>query len=182
VVSKPSDRQALVGSEFPGFNVGRALERLGSQKFIKGFFDDEAGVEGYKNRVEQTGLSAPCLHRPSPDQPERFEFFQVRSASAATNDSVPTLCRDCGSLIRREPEYSVVEADDAVNLAHEWAKRPIKADYARMPCVGSVQHAQITHGIQDFAPPAGFEPATSWSEARRSNPLSYRGMGWRQLF
>ena len=70
---------SLVGSEFRGFNTPPWARLVGIQKFVKGFFDAGAGVEGYNLRAAQTGLEGPW----SPGA-RAFGFYTVRPVDEVT--------------------------------------------------------------------------------------------------
>ncbi len=71
------DLPTLVSREYRGLNTGPVVKMLGIQKFIKGFFEGPAGVEGYNIRVRQNGPHSPWIPLPTPEAPVRFGFFLV---------------------------------------------------------------------------------------------------------
>ena len=78
---------ALTGFEFRGFNHPQATALLGIRKFIKVFYLDRAGQPfGCNTPVEQNGLEAEWLPRPSPDRPRRYAFFLVEPPDARASD------------------------------------------------------------------------------------------------
>lgn len=84
--SRP-DCEALAGWEWRGYNVPWFTKLLGIQKFIKGFFKSERGVEGYNIPVRQNGLAGDWLHRPDAANPKRFGFYRVAPVDPASPDN-----------------------------------------------------------------------------------------------
>jgi hypothetical protein len=84
---EPPEVSALTGFEFRGFNHPRATALLGIRKFIKVFYLDRAGQPfGCNTPVEQNGLQAEWLPRPSADRPRRYAFFLVEPPDAGGSD------------------------------------------------------------------------------------------------
>jgi hypothetical protein len=81
--SKAPAFESLVGYEWMGFNVSAVVRMLGLQKFIKGFFQGKAHVEGYNIRVLQNGLDAPWLVQPTQETPKRFGFYTLTAVDGA---------------------------------------------------------------------------------------------------
>ena len=81
--SKTPAFESLVGYEWMGFNVSALVRMLGLQKFIKGFFQGIAHVEGYNIPVLQNGLDAPWLAQPTQESPKRFGFYTVTAVDGA---------------------------------------------------------------------------------------------------
>jgi hypothetical protein len=77
---------SLVGFEWRGFNVPWYTKITG-QKFIKGFFRSDAGIEGYNIMVARNGLTDPWIERPSPESPKRFRFYVVSPVDPAARDN-----------------------------------------------------------------------------------------------
>ena len=72
--------EQLSGFEFRGFNPPGFAKVLGFQKFIKGFFTDEAGkLAGYNLFVEdaRAGLSAPWVPKKGGGPENRHGFYDV---------------------------------------------------------------------------------------------------------
>ena len=83
----PPEVSALTGFEFRGFNHPRATALLGIRKFIKVFYLDRAGQPfGCNTPVEQNGLQAEWLPRPSADRPRRYAFFLVEPPDLDASD------------------------------------------------------------------------------------------------
>lgn len=73
-------RAELVGREFDGFNTPAFTRVLGFQKFIKGFFEDEAGkLVGYNLFVERprAGITAPWVPKDGGGPESRHGFYDV---------------------------------------------------------------------------------------------------------
>jgi len=81
--SKAPAFDSLAGYEWIGFNVSALVRMLGLQKFIKGFFQGNAHLEGYNIPVLQNGLDAPWLAQPSEESPRRFGFYTVTAVDGA---------------------------------------------------------------------------------------------------
>ena len=83
----PPEVSALTGFEFRGFNHPRATALLGIRKFIKVFYLDRSGQPfGCNTPVEQNGLQAEWLPRPSADRPRRYAFFLVEPPDPDASD------------------------------------------------------------------------------------------------
>ncbi|MBI4424788.1 MAG: hypothetical protein HY554_13735 [Elusimicrobia bacterium] len=93
---------ALGGWEWRGYNTPPFTALLGIRKFIKGFFDAGAGLEGYNIPAKQNGLDGAWLHRPRPQAPARFGFYRVRRPRAGERDSLyaDALLLDYGASAR----------------------------------------------------------------------------------
>ncbi len=85
-VSKGPTLEPLVGFEWRGYNTSWRTKLLGIQKFIKGFFQEGDGVEGYNVPVLQNGLDEPWLHLPTPDNPRRYAFYRVTEVDRESDD------------------------------------------------------------------------------------------------
>jgi hypothetical protein len=81
------DPKDLAGWEFSGFNVASFTKWLGIQKFIKGFFQGPAYVEGYNIPVRQNGFDAPWEHLPSAESPKRFGYYLARRVGQRDRDN-----------------------------------------------------------------------------------------------
>ncbi len=97
---------SVAGWQWRGYNTPWYCALIGIRKFIKGFFLNAQGeLEGYNIPVRQNGLEGPWLHKPSPEEPKRFGFFNVTS----TNPEKPrdlhpnALLLDYGSNRRNAP-------------------------------------------------------------------------------
>jgi hypothetical protein len=77
------DPSGLAGSEWRGWNTPWRMKLLGIQKFEKGFFRGDRGLEGYNVQVRQDGLDAPWVPKPSPERPKRWAFFVIEPADAS---------------------------------------------------------------------------------------------------
>lgn len=83
------DLEALSGWEFRGRNVAWWAKRSPILKFIKGFYTDGQGQGwGYNIPVEQNGLDAPWICKPSDQDPKRFGFYTVGPVDPASRDNV----------------------------------------------------------------------------------------------
>jgi len=107
-VAKAPGLESLVGFEWRGYNTSWRLKVLGLQKFIKGFFREEARVEGYNIPVQQNGLEAPWLDQPTPESPKRFAFYLVTQVDQESIDNLYTeaLLLDYGAS-HRNPNYGI---------------------------------------------------------------------------
>jgi hypothetical protein len=79
--------EALIGSEWCGYNTPVMTRLLGIQKFIKGFFQGPQSVEGYNTPAVQNGLDGQWLARPSAEAPRRFGFYTVTRVDRAARDN-----------------------------------------------------------------------------------------------
>ena len=89
---------SLAGSEWIGWNTTPLAPLLGIRKFIKGFFDSGAGLEGYNIPARQNRLGEPWLHRPDAVEPKRFGFYRVDAAAGEPHPG--TLLLDYGASPR----------------------------------------------------------------------------------
>jgi hypothetical protein len=78
--------EALSQWEWRGFNTPWWTRLLGIQKFIKAFDATPRGVEGWNIRVTQRGMDVPWAHKPSPEDPRAFGFFDVRRVDTKSRD------------------------------------------------------------------------------------------------
>lgn len=85
---QPPSPESLAGYEWRGWNRPFFTKLLGIQKFIKGFFQGPAGVEGYNIPVRQNGFKGAWTHLPSAQAPKRFGFYLV---SPVLEDSADNL-------------------------------------------------------------------------------------------
>ncbi len=77
----------LAGWEFRGMNTPAFARLLGIQKFVKGFYKNDAGqLYGYNMPVVQDGLERPWTFT-RPGDPKRFGFFRVDVVDAAVRDN-----------------------------------------------------------------------------------------------
>lgn len=79
--------ESLVGFEWRGFNTSWRTRLLGLQKFVKGFFEVEDGVQGYNSPVKQNGLDSPWLPLPTLEAPRRFAFYCVAQVDRESTDN-----------------------------------------------------------------------------------------------
>ena len=95
---------AIIGSEWCGWNTPAFARLLGIQKFIKGFFQGPALVEGYNTPALQNGIDGPWLARPNPDTPRRFGFYTMTSADQSATDHLypGTILLDYGASRRNK--------------------------------------------------------------------------------
>lgn len=85
---EPPDVKALAGWEYRGMNVAFWAGVLPIKKFIKGFYEDDAGrVYGYNEPLVQNPLGEPWIAKPSDAQPKRFGFFLVTPPDASARDN-----------------------------------------------------------------------------------------------
>ena len=70
--------ESLPGWEWRGWNAPFFTKLLGIRKFIKGFFDGPAGVEGYNIPVRQGDFSESWSKKGRP-----FGFYNVSNAGAS---------------------------------------------------------------------------------------------------
>jgi hypothetical protein len=84
--AKAPSNQSLIGYEWRGYNASALIRLLGLQKFIKGFFQGPALVEGYNIPVEQNGLQASWLAKPDAENPRRFGFYTVSKVDPGSRD------------------------------------------------------------------------------------------------
>ena len=100
--SKGPVLESLVGFEWSGFNTSWRLKAMGLQKFIKGFFQEGMRVEGYNIPVQQNGLDAPWLDRPTPESPKRFAFYLVTQVDQESVDNLypKAILLDYGASLR----------------------------------------------------------------------------------
>lgn len=105
---KAPTMESFVGFEWRGFNTSLRLKMLGLQKFIKGFFQEGAQVEGYNIPVQQNGLEAPWLDQPTPESPKRFAFYWVTQVDKESIDNLypEALLLDYGAS-HRNPNYGI---------------------------------------------------------------------------
>ena len=86
--------ETLVGCEFKGYSVPLLTQFLGFRKFKKGFFADggqsvEGGeISGYNVVVEQNGLDAAWIAKPSEVEPKRHSFFRVYKVRGSEIDNL----------------------------------------------------------------------------------------------
>jgi len=85
---KGPEPEALAGYEWRGYNVPWWASILGIRKFIKGFFERQARVEGYNIPVRQNALQEPWIPKPNPDNPKRFGFFAVSKVDPASQENL----------------------------------------------------------------------------------------------
>ena len=100
--------ETLTGYEWRGYNISAIAKLLGIQKFIKGFWLLNGVVEGYNVAVEQNGLRAAWVHRPSAENPKRYAFFVVARVDTASQDNVypSALLLNYGAS-QRNPRFAV---------------------------------------------------------------------------
>lgn len=79
---------SMLGYEYRGFNTPPFCSLLGIRTFIKGFFGEPEHVEGYNIPPVQNGLDGEWVHKPSPEKPKRFGFYEVRRVRAGERDSL----------------------------------------------------------------------------------------------
>ena len=106
--SKAPTLELLVDFEWRGCNTSWRLKAMGLQKFIKGFFQLGANVEGYNIPVQQNGLEAPWLDQPTPQSPKRFAFYRVTQVDKESIDNLypEALLLDYGAS-HRNPNYGI---------------------------------------------------------------------------
>ena len=99
---------SLLGFEWRGYNISWRTKLLGIQKFIKGFFQEEDGVEGYNILVQQNGIDGPWLDQPAPDSSKRFGFYRVARVDGESVDNVypEAILLDYGAS-RRNATYRI---------------------------------------------------------------------------
>jgi hypothetical protein len=85
--SKAPMFESLIDSEWRGCNTSWRLKAMGSQKFIKGFFQEGEHVEGYNISVKQNGLDAPWLDRSIPESSKRFAFYLLTHVDPNSRDN-----------------------------------------------------------------------------------------------
>jgi hypothetical protein len=79
---------ALVGWEWRGLNTQGWARPAGIKKFIKGFFETDAGeVYGYNEPVVQNRLDQPWIAKPSDVEPKRFGYFVVEPVDPTARDN-----------------------------------------------------------------------------------------------
>lgn len=81
------ETSSLAGWEWRGWNVTPLASLLGIRKFVKGFFRLGSAAEGYNIPVRQNRLGEAWIHKPSPDAPLRFGFFDVCAVVPGERDS-----------------------------------------------------------------------------------------------
>jgi hypothetical protein len=81
------DLAALAGWEFRGLNSPTWFTLLGIKKFIKGFYLRDGDVFGYNCPVQQNGMDAPWIAKPSDDTPKRFGFYSVTYVEPTARDN-----------------------------------------------------------------------------------------------
>jgi hypothetical protein len=82
------DPRGLAGWEFRGMNTPFWARLAGIKKFVKGFYENDAGqVYGYNEPVVQNGLDEPWIAKPSDAAPKRFGFFRVDRVDPAPRDN-----------------------------------------------------------------------------------------------
>ena len=79
--------EAIVGSEWCGYNTPWLTKVLGIQKFIKGFFQGPQTTEGYNTPAVQNGIDGLWLAQPSPETPRRFGFYTVTHVEPSARDN-----------------------------------------------------------------------------------------------
>ncbi len=80
---------AIVGWEWRGLNTQGWAKPAGIKKFIKGFFESDAGeVYGYNEPVVQNRLDQPWIAKPSDVNPKRFGYFLVEPVDPTARDNV----------------------------------------------------------------------------------------------
>jgi len=106
--SKAPALESLVGFEWRGCNTSWRIKLMGLQKFIKGFYQAEARVEGYNILVKQNGLDAPWLDLPSPKSPKHYAFYQVTPVDQESRDNFypEALWLDYGAS-HKNPAYGI---------------------------------------------------------------------------
>lgn len=106
--SKAPTFESLLGFEWRGCNTSWRLKAMGLQKFIKGFFQEGEHVEGYNIPVQQNGLDAPWLDRPTPESPKRYAFYRVTPVDRNSRDNFypEALLLDYGANARN-PAYGI---------------------------------------------------------------------------
>jgi hypothetical protein len=97
--------KALAGFEWRGYNLSWRVKLLGLQKFVKGFFEAGAGVEGYNIPVEQNGLDGPWRRLPTPANPRRYAFYCVTRVDPRAVDHLypQAILLDYGASPRNPP-------------------------------------------------------------------------------
>jgi hypothetical protein len=80
------EETSLAGWEWNGQNTGRIPRLLGIQKFIKGFFCETEGLEGYNVVAQQNGPENPWVEKPAAPTKRRFGFYRVRPALEEPRD------------------------------------------------------------------------------------------------
>jgi hypothetical protein len=80
------EETSLAGWEWNGQNTGRIPRLLGIQKFIKGFFCETEGLEGYNVVAQQNGPENPWVEKPAALTKRRFGFYRVRPALEEPRD------------------------------------------------------------------------------------------------
>jgi hypothetical protein len=79
---------ALVGWEFRGMNAPDWSKLIGIKKFVKGFYENDAGqVFGYNEPIVQNRLDEPWIAKPRDETPKRFGFFRVDTVDAGSRDN-----------------------------------------------------------------------------------------------
>jgi hypothetical protein len=83
------DVDALAGWEYRGMNIAFWAGILPIKKFIKGFYQDDAGATyGYNEPLVQNPLDEPWIAKPNDADPKRFGFFLVTPPDAAAKDNL----------------------------------------------------------------------------------------------
>src|SRR5258708_6820663 len=97
--------ETLAGFEWRGYNLSWRVKLLGLQKFVKGFFEAGAGVEGYNIPVEQNGLDGPWRQLPTPANPRRYAFYRVSRVDPQSVDHLypQAILLDYGAAPRTPP-------------------------------------------------------------------------------
>ena len=79
---------ALVGWEWRGLNTQGWAKPAGIKKFIKGFFETDAGeVYGYNEPVVQNRLDQPWIAKPSDVEPKRVGYVGVEPGDPTARDN-----------------------------------------------------------------------------------------------
>ena len=79
---------AIAGWEWRGLNTQGWAKPAGIKKFIKGFFETDAGeVYGYNEPVVQNRLDQPWIAKPSDVNPKRFGYFVVEPVDPTAKDN-----------------------------------------------------------------------------------------------
>jgi hypothetical protein len=104
---KLPETASLEGWEWNGRNTGRIPRLMGIQKFIKGFFCETEGLEGYNVVAIQNGPQNPWEEKRVPPEKRRFGFYRVRPAIEERRDNAypNALMLNYGDS-RRNPRWS----------------------------------------------------------------------------
>lgn len=99
----------LVGYEFRGWNIQSLTKLLQTQKFIKGFYEEDVAGNatswGYNMPVQQNKPDQPWLPKLKNNQPIRYFFFRVLPGPSLRDAIYPrTLVID----YRQWPEYFIL--------------------------------------------------------------------------